>query len=728
MARRIALACMLIPMAAATFPVAAAGPALPATTDATTPDAIAPVWTVRDDAALPSPGVELARPVEIDWNVIERVRVGDRVRFDLPGGDVVIGVLGRRAMIGPERMTIAGHLESTLPARFTLSVYRTAVAGLIEMGVAGTYRLRGSIASGTVIESIDMDTLPWCDLEEATPFDAGLASPPAEAFAGNDEGGVIDLLVVYTREARDAAGGTDGINAEIDLMVANMNDALAGAEIAPRISLVYARELATPESLMNLSSLTSPFDGIADGVHALRDAYGADQVALVRSGGGGVAHGLRDLDPDSAATAFCENGRDSLPFIIAHEVGHNLGCCHAVGDGGGCSVGLLFPFSNGHRFFGDSGFWRTVMAYSPGQWSAIYSNPAVEFDGVATGIAGDTGAAADNARTITLSTPAVAGWRCHAPICAELDLTGDAFDCDEDGVPDACAIALAWSTDVDGNGLPDDCECPADADGDGGVGITDLLIVLASWNDQGGPGDVDGDGTVGFGDMLAVLADWGPCFDPAGACCFDAGTCLAMTEAACAESGGVFQGVGTACQDACPRGACCFPDGTCDPRTEERCLREGGMFQGPDAGVCVCGPGACRPADDCADAPVVGPGVYGFSTLDSTTDGPDLPAACDEGSGVTLGKDVWMWFVADCDGMATASVCDATFDTRLAVYDDAGCSGELLACDDDSCGDDGTRSETSFAVTAGGRYLVRIGLGDTVERGEGTLTLSCGGG
>ena len=31
-------------------------------------------------------------------------------------------------------------------------------------------------------------------------------------------------------------------------------------------------------------------------------------------------------------------------------------------------------------------------------------------------------------------------------------------------------------------------------------------------------------------------------------------------------------------------------------------------------------------------------------------------------------------------------------------------------------------------VTAGERYLVRIGLGTTVDRGEGTRTLSCDGG
>ncbi len=50
--------------------------------------------------------------------------------------------------------------------------------------------------------------------------------------------------------------------------------------------------------------------------------------------------------------------------------------------------------------------------------------------------------------------------------------------------------------------------CP-DADGDGEVGFSDVLLILATWGEQGGPADVDGDGEVGFGDVLRVLAEWG---------------------------------------------------------------------------------------------------------------------------------------------------------------------------------------------------------------------------
>ncbi len=54
--------------------------------------------------------------------------------------------------------------------------------------------------------------------------------------------------------------------------------------------------------------------------------------------------------------------------------------------------------------------------------------------------------------------------------------------------------------------------CPWDLDVSGGVGISDLLTLLAAWGtDPGGPPDFDGDGYVGILDLLELLANWGVC-------------------------------------------------------------------------------------------------------------------------------------------------------------------------------------------------------------------------
>ena len=211
----------------------------------------------------------------------------------------------------------------------------------------------------------------------------------------------------------------------------------------------------------------------------------------------------------------------------------------------------------------------------------------------------------------------------------------------------------------------------------------DLVAVLAAWGNEGGPEDLDETGIVDIGDILAVLTAWGPCPESTGACCLE--------------------------------------DGTCEVDTAERdCVNMGGAYQGDRTD---CG-GGCGPADDCADPPAVSEGAYFYSTLEATTDGPTLPEECDEGNGVRCRKDVWVRYVASCTGTATASVCDSDFDTRLAIYDDGDCPGPFLACNDDACGEGGTRSEVSFLVQSGVRYLIRIGS-PRFETGEGTLVIDC---
>jgi hypothetical protein len=63
--------------------------------------------------------------------------------------------------------------------------------------------------------------------------------------------------------------------------------------------------------------------------------------------------------------------------------------------------------------------------------------------------------------------------------------------------------------DLDGNGIPDECECPADLDGDGAVNVSDLATLLSAWGDISP--DFDGDGLVGLGDLLELTLDWGAC-------------------------------------------------------------------------------------------------------------------------------------------------------------------------------------------------------------------------
>jgi hypothetical protein len=444
---------------------------------------------------------------------------GQRLVLEVFDDVTLAGVIDRRRAQSPQRFTLSGRIEGAVTGSFSLAVNREALAGVIRLHDGRAFRIRRGPGGLHVVEQLDLERLPVCTIEDNLP--APLAGGGGSGGGGEDcdDGSVIDVLVVYTPEAELQAGGVSAMEAEVDLMIEGMNVAFVNSQVGLQANLVFTWRIDIADSNVTLGRLTDPADGYMDGVHTLRDAYGADQVALVRSGGGGVANGLWNLDPESEATAFCINGLSSAPnAVVAHEIGHNLGCCHAVGDGGGCPPGggLLFPYSNGHRFTGDSGtLWRTVMAYSPGIRIDHYSHPFILFDGEPTGI-GNELPGANNALTIIQSKLTVSNWRCNDGICEALGLGSVEADCNGNEVPDPCDIALGTSLDIDGNGIPDEClpPCLTDINGDGATDVLDLIELLLCFAQPATPPcdtgqDVNGDGTVNVLDLIDLLLLFG---------------------------------------------------------------------------------------------------------------------------------------------------------------------------------------------------------------------------
>ncbi|HMN95964.1 MAG TPA: hypothetical protein PKC43_06545 [Phycisphaerales bacterium] len=130
--------------------------------------------------------------------------------------------------------------------------------------------------------------------------------------------------------------------------------------------------------------------------------------------------------------------------------------------------------------------------------------------------------------------------------------------------------------------------------------------------------------------------------------------------------------------------------------------------------------------DDCSTCVAVGEGEFFFTTIGATTSGPPLPAACDEGAGLSLEADVWFCYTPSCSAPVTVETCGASFDTRIAVYHGT-CSGlALTACNDDSflCLPVDT-SRLTFQGNCGTAYFIRVG-GFGAAIGTGTLRITCG--
>ena len=203
-----------------------------------------------------------------------------------------------------------------------------------------------SIHGTSVCVPTDADYRRWLDRLprfHSSGIDCGVAP---------DASPVIDVAVFFTPAAREAAGGMAEIEAAVDLMVAETNQAYADSGAAQRIALAAVEEVRYRESdstIVDLFRMNHPSDGYLDGLHVVRDLAGADIVQLVV--GKGTVCGVANSVP-RADLAFGITGLDCGGLTFAHEVGHSMGLVHdryveCLGSPT-CTVADHYPYSFGY--------------------------------------------------------------------------------------------------------------------------------------------------------------------------------------------------------------------------------------------------------------------------------------------------------------------------------------------------------------------------------------------
>ncbi|MGE3166581.1 MAG: hypothetical protein AB7O52_16900 [Planctomycetota bacterium] len=111
-------------------------------------------------------------------------------------------------------------------------------------------------------------------------------------------------------------------------------------------------------------------------------------------------------------------------------------------------------------------------------------------------------------------------------------------------------------------------------------------------------------------------------------------------------------------------------------------------------------------------------GTQSFDTTFDSNDGP-IPSC----GGTLEPVDIWYTYTASCTGLATATMCGSSYDTRLVVYADTVCPPALeVGCDDDTCG---LQSVVMWPVVAGATYLLQV-CGYNGAVGAGQITVNCG--
>lgn len=360
---------------------------------------------------------EYAYPVVITGEAFNN----DSVLFPLGGNQFVRGLVTKTRNHSDVSTGWSGTIEGIEYGWFSFVQYKDAFHGAISAGELGTFELRDSgqnDANGNDIYNLikfDMSKFKGCGNDQleahgvaqrimqqnqrvamsrqiarntgTTPGGSGVTIPGITPEL--DDGSVIDVMIVYTAEARQGWGGTNQILALAQNSIDVTNEAYDNSQISPlELNLVHTEEVNYNESgsaSTDITRLQGTSDGFMDNVHALRDTYAADLVALLVNDFN--ACGVGYLAPFNESLGFtvtdtgCAVGNLSFP----HEIGHNMGCAHDRDNAGGST----FSYAYGHRWTStNGGRYRSIMAYSQGGDTRVrhFSNPGVNYIGTATGV------------------------------------------------------------------------------------------------------------------------------------------------------------------------------------------------------------------------------------------------------------------------------------------------------------------------------------------------------
>jgi len=235
---------------------------------------------------------------------------------------------------------------------------------------------------------VDPSFSPGIEHEPLVPPVAPDQPPAAPAGPSGRTVEVMDVLVLYSPDARAAMGGETAAQDFAEDRITELNIAFSNSDITLAARLAHASVIGyteTGNSYTDLIRLTGTSDGYLDDAHQLRDLYGADVVTMLVVTGGSIGWVMNSVSSDFAPQAFNVVTVDMAETnkSMSHEIGHTLGSAHDWENANG--VFGAYPHSFGHRVPGE---FRTIMSYpcyfqgyAPCPRELHFSNPNKQFNG-----------------------------------------------------------------------------------------------------------------------------------------------------------------------------------------------------------------------------------------------------------------------------------------------------------------------------------------------------------
>ena len=342
-----------------------------------------------------------------------------------------------------------------------LGTMTMVVNGDIVVGAVRTpqtiYTITTTDTGSYVIRKIDESSLPPLAHPLEAPSESGEGSQQSlDVSITVDDGSLIDVMVLYTPAAKILMGGRAGIEALIDLYVAQTNQAYANSGAFQRIRLVSREEadyIEAGEAHIDLERLKDDSDGYMDHIHALRETYAADLVHLIFARTEDYTFaGIANFEgPFGTAMAAPWGG-----LTFAHELGHNMGLLHdryqAARETEEPIEEWHYGYVNQRAFESgapESARWRTIMSYARqctdilGDEAycprlAYFSSPRLTYNGDAMGVSADNPSSgvdgpADAVRTLNERRGVTANFRRSASSTPKVGLALSSYWLSENG-------------------------------------------------------------------------------------------------------------------------------------------------------------------------------------------------------------------------------------------------------------------------------------------------------
>jgi hypothetical protein len=405
------------------------------------------VSTVQaETGATPSPqdlplGISLVQVVSLETAALDEIAL----QFDNGSENLnpvhfeVFKDLGYQAVFTDKEATLeggyilSGYLQDVSEGSIIIVSNNGVIAGKLTDNTQQYYLTQNKFGQYQ-FEKIDQSAFP--DEYEApipTVSDLDRVETQSDAPVVLDSSSVIDVMVVYTDDARADAGGTANILNQIDLAISETNTGYARSNINQRMNLVHTAEVAFADGTSldwvdTLNALTYNGDGVIDEVHTLRNTYAADLVVMLVKNSTYCGIGwlmTPSFTYDSLGFSLVSRACATGYYSLAHETGHNMGANH---DRASAGDDAMYPYSYGYQ--APNKAFRTIMSYNcTGGCPRInnWSNPSVSYNGQPTGVAESQSSSANNQLTLNNTASIVANFRQSVSIPSapsNLSLTG----------------------------------------------------------------------------------------------------------------------------------------------------------------------------------------------------------------------------------------------------------------------------------------------------------------